>query len=103
MNDLQRAQVKSAPEHSWKLFIANANLMDIAEIGQELGISGTTSSALGFGAWGIEPTKRIEITATRGEFYDFLQKLFAKYPDEEEIYVIGVDYSMSWTRTHVLA
>lgn len=68
--------------------MANALPIDLARIGQEQGLSGTTFAALGFGAWGVEPTTVAEFDAPdRLAVQVYLWTIFASYPEEQAIYM----------------
>lgn len=73
-----------------RLYIANADPERLAEIGQELGLSGTIiPDAIGFGKWGIEPTVIVETdwVAFGIPVEQFTQAVFREYPNEQAIWV----------------
>ena len=72
-----------------QVYVANALPEALALIGQELGLSGTTHAALGFGAWGVEPTTVVEFgDVLPVDLQLFLRVIFADYPEEEALYVV---------------
>jgi hypothetical protein len=72
-----------------RLFIANTTAATLARIMQTLGLSGTASNAIGFGAWGVEPTAIVEFGELHGdELDDVLRVLFSEFPEEQAIYVV---------------
>ena len=75
----------------FRIFIANASPQKVAEIGQSLDMSGTVfGEAIGFGAWGTEPTVVAEIGGeTEPRIKVFVAAIFAQYPDEEAVFVIA--------------
>jgi hypothetical protein len=74
----------------FRIFIANADARQIAEIGQSIGISGSvTGATFGFGAWGIESTVIVEMGGTsRDDVARFTEAVFRAFPAEEAVYVI---------------
>lgn len=72
----------------FRVYLANALLSTVAEIGQKLEISGSAMDSIGFGDWGIEPTVIIELGgASREQVQDFVTALFEAYPKEQAVYV----------------
>ena len=71
-----------------RVYVANALPVDLARIGQEQGLSGSTFAALGFGEWGVEPTTIIELEGVdRLDVQVFMWTVFTEYPNEEALYV----------------
>ena len=71
------------------VYVANMLTQDAALVGQSMGLSGTTHHALGFGAWGVEPTTVVEfgdIPADR--LAAFLHEVFTECPDEDALYLV---------------
>ena len=75
----------------FRIFLANASPQKVAEIGQALVMAGTVfGEAIGFGAWGVEPTVVIEIDGqTEDRIRGFVDAIFAEYSGEEAVYVIA--------------
>ena len=71
------------------IYVANLLPIDAARIAQALDLSGTVHDALGFGAWGVEPTTIIELGDTNvGDLGRLCDAIFAACPDEEALYVM---------------
>ena len=71
------------------VYIANLLPIDAARIAQSMGLSGTTHDALGFGAWGVEPTTVVvfcEISQDRLAL--FTQEIFTECPEEDALYIV---------------
>ena len=72
---------------SYTVFIANVTAAQVAEVGQDLGLSGSVSNTLGFGQWGIEPSVKVELgEATLHDVARFVWHMF-RGTDEEAVYV----------------
>ena len=73
----------------FRIFIANAEVRRIAEIGQSLDLDGSvTGATFGFGSWGVEPTVIVEMGgASNQDLTRFVEAVFAAYPGEEAVYV----------------
>ena len=71
------------------VYVANLLPIDVARIAQSLGLSGTVHDALGFGAWGIEPTTVVEFGGIHREgLVQFFLALFKECPNEEAFYLV---------------
>lgn len=73
----------------FRIFIANASALQIAEIGQRLGLAGTVGEAtVGFGEWGVEPTAVVEMAGVDlPQLEAFVGALFEIFPDEQSVYL----------------
>lgn len=73
----------------FRIYLANADAREVAELGQRLGLSGTVAdSAVGFGEWGVEPTAVVELAgADIPTLEAFVDALFDAFPEEASIYL----------------
>lgn len=70
------------------IYVANLSNKQAAEIGQELGLSGTVHSALGFGEWGIEPTTVVTLgNVSPADTISLCDAIFKTCKEEEALYV----------------
>ena len=74
------------------VYVANLLPIDAARIAQALDLSGTVHDALGFGAWGVEPTTVIELgDASADDIGRLCEAIFDECPNEEALYVVRED------------
>ena len=74
------------------VYVANLLPIDAARIAQALDLSGTVHDALGFGAWGVEPTTVLELGDTNDSDLTLLcDAILVECPNEEALYVVRDD------------
>ncbi|MEE8607924.1 MAG: hypothetical protein V3S55_09975 [Nitrospiraceae bacterium] len=83
------------------VYVANLLPIDAARIGQTIGLSGTTHDALGFGAWGVEPTTIVNFSDIgQMSLASFVQEIFRECPKEDALYIVTDGVGALVHRTH---
>lgn len=66
-----------------RIAVANVSKLDLARAGQDAGLAGTVQDgALGFGAWGIEPTCVVETSEPWDQVRPWLINLLRQHGED---------------------